>query len=211
MTSGLDDGVADADCTLPACLVYKADAGTRWAYHNAAYTLLDGVVEKASGLTYNTYFQQKIRDKIGMSGLWVKTPNSNNIYYSNARSMARFGLLMLNKGKWDNTVILADTNYFKAQINTSQNLNLSYGYLTWLNGKASSMLPQSQIVFPVSIIPNAPADLYAALGKNDQKIYVVPSQNLVIIRMGNTAGGVSLAGSDFDNELWGKLKAIIKY
>ena len=125
--------------------------------------------------------------------------------------MARFGLLLLNKGKWDNTVILADTNYFKAQISTSQNINLSYGYLTWLNGKTSSMLPQSQIVFPVSIIPNAPADLYAALGKNDQKIYVVPSQNLVIIRMGNTAGGVNLAGSDFDNELWGKLKTIIKY
>jgi hypothetical protein len=66
-------------------------------------------------------------------------------------------------------------------------------------------------VFPVSIIPNAPPDLYAALGKNDQKIYVVPSQNLVIIRLGNSAGGVTLAASDFDNTLWGKLKAIIKY
>ncbi len=211
MTTGLDDGVADPDCTLPGCLVYKADAGTRWAYHNAAYTLLDGVVEKASGLSYNTYFQQKIRDRIGMNGLWVKTPNSNNIYYSNARSMARFGLLLLNKGKWDSTAILSDSNYFHSQVNTSQNINLSYGYLTWLNGKASNMLPQSQIVFTGSIIPNAPADLFAALGKNDQKIYVVPSQQLIIIRMGNTAGGVKPAGSDFDNELWGKLKAIIKY
>jgi CubicO group peptidase (beta-lactamase class C family) len=211
MTTGLDDGVADPDCTLPGCLVYKADAGTRWAYHNAAYTLLDGVVEKASGLSYNAYFQQKIRDKIGMNGLWNKTPNSNNIYYSNARSMARFGLLMLNKGTWDNTIILADTNYFNSQVNTSQNLNLSYGYLTWLNGKTSNMLPQSQFVFPGSIIPNAPADLYAALGKNDQKIYIVPSQKLIVIRMGNTAGGVSPAGDDFDNTLWGKLKSIIKY
>ena len=42
MTTGLDDGVADPDCTLPACLVYKADAGTRWAYHNAAYTHRNG-------------------------------------------------------------------------------------------------------------------------------------------------------------------------
>lgn len=211
MTTGLDDGVADPDCTLPGCLVYKADAGTRWAYHTAAYTILDGVIEHATGLPYNTYFQQKIRDKIGMNGAWVKSPNSNNVYYSNARSMARFGLLLLNKGRWDKTAILADTNYFKSQINTSQNLNLSYGYLTWVNGKSSNMLPQSQIVFSGSIIPNAPADLFAALGKNDQKIYVVPSQKLVIIRMGNTAGGVKPAGSDFDNELWGKLKAIIKY
>ena len=211
MTTGLDDGVSDPDCTLPGCLIYKADAGTRWAYHNAAYTLLDSVIEKASGQSFNAYFQQKIRDKIGMNGVWNKTPNSNNIYYSNARSMARFGLLMLNKGNWNGTPILSDSNYFHSQVNTSQNINLSYGYLTWLNGKASSMEPQTQIVFPVSIIPNAPADLYAALGKNDQKVYVVPSQQLVIIRMGNTAGGVNLAGSDFDNELWGKLKGILKY
>lgn len=211
MTTGLDDAVSDQDCTLPGCLIYKADAGTRWAYHNAAYTLLDGVIEKASGLSYNSYFQQKIRDKIGMNGLWIKTPNSNNIYYSNARSMARFGLLLLNKGKWDQTTVLSDTNYFNNQVNTSQRLNLSYGYLTWLNGKSSCMLPQSQLVFPVSIIPNGPADLYAALGKNDQKIYVVPSQKLVVIRMGNSAGGVTLASSDFDNVLWGKLKTIFKY
>jgi CubicO group peptidase (beta-lactamase class C family) len=211
MTSGLDDNVADQDCTLPGCLVYKADAGTRWAYHNAAYTILDQVVEKASGLTYNSYFQQKIRDKIGMNGAWVKSPNSNNMYYSNARSMARFGLLMLNKGKWDTTPVLTDAAYFTTQTNTSQNLNLSYGYLTWLNGKSSNMLPGSQLIFIGSIIPNAPADLFAALGKNDQKVYVVPSQNLVIIRMGNTAGGVNPAGSDFDNVLWGKLKTIIKY
>jgi len=211
MTTGLDDGVADQDSTLPGCLVYKADAGTRWAYHTGAYTILDSVIERASGLSFNAYFQQKLRNKIGMTGLWIKSPHSNNVYYSNARSMARFGLLMLNKGKWDNTTVLADTNYFNSQVNTSQNLNLSYGYLTWLNGKASSMLPQTQIVFPVSIIPNAPADLFAALGKNDQKVYVVPSQKLVVIRMGTTAGGVNLAGDDFDNTLWGKLKTIIKY
>lgn len=210
MTTGLDDGVVDDDCTLPACLRYKADAGSRWAYHNAAYTLLDKVIESASRLSYNAYYQQKVRDKIGMNGFWIKTPNSNNVLYSNARSMARFGLLLLNKGKWDTKIVLGDENYFTNQVNTSQNLNLSYGYLTWLNGKSSSMVPTLQTVFPVSIIPNAPADMYAALGKNDQKIYVVPSQNLVIIRMGNSAGSVQFAVSGFDNELWGKLKTIIK-
>lgn len=210
MTTGLDDGGGNDDCTLPSCLIYKADAGTRWAYHNAAYTLLDKVVENATGLSYNNYFQKKIRDRIGMNGLWIKTETYNNVYYSNARSMARFGLLMLNKGKWDNTIILNDTNYFNNQINSSQNLNLSYGYLTWLNGKSSFMSPQTQFVFSGSLIPNAPADMYAALGKNDQKIYVVPSEQLVVIRMGETAGGFQPAKSGFDDELWAKLSAIIK-
>ena len=210
MSTGMENNVPDDDCTLPSCLQYRADAGTRWFYHNAPYTLLDKVVESASGQTYNAYFQNKIRNRIGMNGFWFKT-GYNNVYYSNALSMARFGLLMLNKGKWDGTSILADSNYFNSQINTSQNLNLSYGYLTWLNGKSSHMLPATSLVFNGSITPNGPIDMYAALGKNDQKIYVVPSQRLVVIRMGESAGNVQLAVSSFDNELWGKLKTIIGY
>ncbi len=211
MTTGLDDGVPDNDCTLPSCLVYKADAGTRWAYHNAPYTILDKVVENASGTTYNNYFQQKIRDRIGMNGFWFSGTGYNNVFYSNPRSMARFGLLLLNKGKWALTTILSDSNYFNAQVNTSQNYNLSYGYLTWLNGKSTHMLPQTQIIFNGNLIPSAPADLIAALGKNDQKVYVVPSQKLVVIRMGESAGNVQLALSSFDTELWGKLKLVIGY
>jgi len=209
MTTGLDDGVPDSDCTTPACLQYAADAGSRWAYHNAPYTLLEKVVEAATGTSYNNYFQLKIRDKIGMNGLWIKT-GFNNVYYSTPRSMARFGLLLLNKGIWNGAPVLSDMNYFNAETNTSQNLNLSYGYLTWLNGKTNYMLPQTQFKFSGSLIPNAPADMYAALGKNDQKIYIVPSQNLVIIRMGDPADNANFALSGFDNEIWGKLKAVMK-
>ena len=210
MTTGLDDGVADNDCTLPACLQYKADAGSRWAYHNAAYTILDKVIETAAGTNFNNYFQQKIRNPIGMNGIYINN-GFNNVLYSTPRSMARFGLLLQNKGKWENSVIFSDAVYFDAQTNSSQNLNPSYGYLTWLNGKSSHMLPTLQTVFNGALMPNAPNDLYAALGKNDQKIYVVPSQNIVVIRMGESAGNVMLAVSSFDNELWGKLKSIIKY
>ncbi len=120
MTTGLDDGVPDVDCMLPSCMIYKADAGTRWAYHNAPYTILDKVVENASGQSYNAYFQAKIKDKIGMNGLWLPS-GYNNVYYSTPRSMARFGLLMLNKGKWNTTAVLSDSNYFNAQVNSSQN------------------------------------------------------------------------------------------
>jgi CubicO group peptidase (beta-lactamase class C family) len=211
MTTGLDDAVTpDNDCTTPPCLVYKSDAGTRWAYHNAPYTMLDKVVENATGTTYNNYFQQKIRNVTGMNGIWIKT-GYNNVYYSTPRSMARFGMLLLNKGKWDQTNILSDTSYFNTQVNTSQNFNPSYGYLTWLNGKSSYMLPGLQFVFSGMLVPNAPPDLFSALGKNDQKIYVVPSQKIVVIRMGDSAGNVQLALSSFDNELWGKLKTIIGY
>ncbi|HNP54444.1 MAG TPA: serine hydrolase, partial [Ferruginibacter sp.] len=209
MTTGLDDGVADSDCTDPACLTYKADAGTRWAYHNAPYTILDQVIEAATGQTFNAYFAAKIRNVIGMTGQW--TPNGyNHVYVSNARSMARYGLLLLNKGKWSNTAVLGDSAYFAQQISSSQNLNPSYGYLTWLNGKASYMLPGLQTVFQGPLIPNGYSDLFMALGKNDQKIYVSPSKKLVVIRMGESAGNIQLDLSSFDNELWGKIRQVIR-
>lgn len=210
MTSGLDDNVPESACTTPACLQYKADAGTRWAYHNGPYTILDKVVESATGMAYNQWYAQKLRDRIGMNGAW-RSVNWDNVLWTTPRSAARFGLLMLAKGKWDATPILTDSNYVNAMVNTSQSLNQSYGYLWWLNGKPTHMLPQSQITFNNTLIPNAPSDVFAALGKNDQKIYVVPSMGVVVIRMGEDTGNVQLALSSFDNELWGKLKAVMRY
>lgn len=188
MTTGLDDKVPENYCTLDTCLLYKADAGTRWAYHNAPYTLLDGVVEAATGQSLNAWFQQKIRVATGINGIFLPS-GYNNIFWSKPRSMARFGLMILNHGNWDGNQILTDTSFFNAMINTSQDLNLSYGYLWWLNGKASYMLPTLQIVFPGSLMPHAPDDMFSALGKNGQYINIVPSQNLVLIRMGNAPDG----------------------
>jgi CubicO group peptidase (beta-lactamase class C family) len=207
MTTGLDDGGLDSDCTLPTCLKYKADANTRWAYHNGPYTLLDKVIESATGSTLNLYVQNKIRSKTGMTGLFVKT-GSNNVHFSTARSMARFGLLLLNKGKWDATTILTDTAYFRQMTNSSQTLNPSYGYLSWLNGKSKLMAPTSQVVLPTSLSPLAPADMYAALGKNGQIINVIPSQGLVIIRMGNNPDN-SLVPFTYCNEIWKVLNPVI--
>ncbi|MBF4467306.1 serine hydrolase [Flavobacterium sp. LC2016-12] len=202
MTSGLDDSTDDVK---PESLTYKADAGSRWAYHNV-YVKLQDVVAKASGQTWENYFNTKLRDKIGMNGNWIQI-EANSVYTSNSRSMARFGLLMLNKGKWENTQVLNES-FFNEATTTSQNINLAYGYLWWLNGKVSYHLPQSQLTFPGSVIPTAPNDMFMALGKNDQKIYVVPSKKMVIIRMGDAADEENLALSDFDETLWQKISAV---
>lgn len=204
MTSGIED-IANGDAVDPAHLTYKAAAGTRWAYHNV-YVKLQDVIAKASGQTWSNYFNTKLRDKIGMTGTWFQDGN-NSVYGSTTRSMARFGLLMLNKGKWDNSTILNE-NYFNEATNSSQNINLGYGYLWWLNGKSSYHLPQSQLQFSGSIIPSGPNDMFMALGKNDQKIYVIPSKKMVVIRMGDAADSVNLALSDFDDVLWQKINAL---
>ena len=121
-----------------------ADAGTRWSYNNVFQKLMD-VTAAASGQSFDAYFTTKIKNKLGMDGFW------NNgiiykIYNSNTRSMARFGLMALNKGKWKNEQIINET-FFNQSVTTSQNINPSYGYLWWLNGKNSFMVPGGQTVF----------------------------------------------------------------
>jgi len=204
MDSGLDDSLGDD--VSPTNLQYIADAGTRWAYHNV-YVKMQDVVAAANNNTWNNYFNSKLRDKIGMNGAWVQN-GGLSVYWSNTRSMARFGLLIYGKGKWGNTEIVPESYLYEAT-NTSQDINKAYGYLWWLNGKASYHLPSLQLQFNGPLIPNAPSDMYSALGKNDQKIYVVPSKKLVIVRMGDSADGVNFALSNFDNEVWAKINDLI--
>jgi len=135
-----------------------------------------------------------------MTGLFIKVGN-DNVFYSKPRSMARYGLLVLNKGNWNGTQVLTDTGYYNQMVNTSQTLNNSYGYLWWLNGKASYMVPQSQIVFTGPLNPSAPSDMFAALGKNGQMINIVPGQQLVYIRMGD-APGVGEVPIKFNDTIW---------
>lgn len=207
MTSGLDDAVPDHYCTLDTCLNYLADAGTRWAYHNGPYTLLDGVIENATGQTLNAYTTLKLKTPTGMTGNFYPS-GYNNIFVSKPRSMARFGLLILNNGNWNGNQIMTDATYFNDMVNTSQQLNKSYGYLWWLNGKESFMVPGLQFNFAGSFCPHAPDDMIAALGKNGQFINVVPSQNLVYIRMGNSPGTGEVP-IQFNDTIWIKLNELM--
>lgn len=204
MSTGLDYQVADLDCTIDTCLQYKADAGAQWYYHNAPYLLLADVLDTASGKTLNQYTFQKVMQPIGMQGLWI-----DNLFFSTARNMARFGLLNLNNGKWNSNTLLADSLYLWEMKNSSQNLNPAYGYLWWLNGKNTFIQPGLPNSFNGFIVPSAPADMYMAAGKNDQRIYIVPSLNLVVVRQGNPADQSLLALSGFDNDLWKLLNEVI--
>ncbi|MFK7783352.1 serine hydrolase domain-containing protein [Psychroserpens sp.] len=203
MTSGLDDSLSDIS---PENLQYISDAGNRWAYHGVFLKLQD-VISNASNQTWTNYFNTKLKTKIGMSGSWFPFENTN-VYWSTTRSMARFGLLTSAKGKWEDSQIIPEV-FLNEATNTSQNLNEAYGYMWWLNGKTTYRLPQTQLEFEGELIPNAPNDMYCALGKNDQKIYIVPSKKLVVIRMGDAANSVNFALSNFDNELWQKINAFI--
>jgi hypothetical protein len=207
MTTGLDDGVPDNHCTLDTCLNFLAPAGTRWAYHNAPYTLLEKVLTNATGQPINNYTQTALKNRTGITGLWY-TADYDNVFYSKPRSMARFGLLFQNKARWGTDTLLHDSAYVHDMLNTSQDLNYGYGYLWWLNGKGSYMVPSSQFIIPGSYAPAAPMDMYAAIGKNGQIISIAPSKGLVVVRMGNDPGEGEVPFLLCDN-IWQRLNYVM--
>jgi CubicO group peptidase (beta-lactamase class C family) len=204
MTSGIDD---TKQLVIKSNLNYVADAGTRWAYGNVFQKLTD-VVANSSNKPFETYFNEKLKNRISMDGYW-NFGTIFTIYHSTTRSMARFGLLALNTGKWNNEQIVNES-FFKDAVTSSQAINPSYGYLWWLNGKSKYMIPNEQTVFQGSLVPNAPSDMYAAMGARDQRIYVIPGKKMVVVRMGETAdpNNPNFAVSGFDQALWGKIKAV---
>lgn len=203
MTTGIGFDRGTDNCTTPDCLRYRAEPGTIWDYHNACYLLIQDMVAKATGRTFQQYYNQQLSLKLGMGGLWF-----NGVLYSRPLAMARFGLMLMAGGMWNGDTIIKDRRYFDEMISTSQQLNKSYGYLFWLNGKGSYMQPSIPLVWQRDLVPTAPKDMYAGMGKNDQRVYVIPSQRMVVVRMGNPGDTSAPAISGYDDALWQRINAL---
>ena len=208
MTTGLDDASGAGLCTEPACLRYRADPGTRWAYHNAPYTLLTEVLEAATGQTPDALVRSRLTPVTGIAGRYVEV-GYNRIFVSAARDMARFGLFVLAGGRWGGRAVVADTAYLRAMTSPSQGLNPAYGYLWYANGTDRHRLPAApDTLFAGPFLPSAPPQAYAAIGKDAQVVAVDPARREVWVRMGaDPGGGGGLAQAAFPDSVFAALAA----
>lgn len=208
MASGLDDSLRTV-----------ATPGGRFYYNNPAYYQLFDVLQAAAGQSLATVAQTRLFDPLGMRTTFAVASTSVGepgfIFAGSARDLARFGLLMLNDGRWDGTRVHGDSAFLVTARRPSGTDNLSYGFLWWLNGGASHRTPGPYLLPTRSgpLFPDAPADLAAALGADDKKLYVVPSLDLVVVRLGPRApisdAGDAEAISTFDNAFWQRLRLAI--
>jgi CubicO group peptidase (beta-lactamase class C family) len=205
MASGLDDSLRTV-VPIP---------GTRFYYNNPAYYQLFGVLEAASGQTVPQLAAARLFGPIGMP-LALAVPSTDTgepgyVFAMPAREFARFGLLVLRHGRWDTTPVLTDSAALTQARRPSGTDNAAYGWLWWLNGSASHRTPGPYALpaTPGAMFPAAPSDMAAALGKDDKKLYLVPSLDLVVVRTGDRApisGSTSPdAISSFDNAFWTRL------
>ncbi|MCU0618706.1 MAG: beta-lactamase family protein [Gemmatimonadaceae bacterium] len=206
MSSGLDDSLARV-----------VAPGTRFYYNNPAYYQLFAVLERASGQEIGALARARLFAPIGItSARWLPNLDTGErgfVLSLSARDMARFGLLVLAHGRWNGTPVV-DSAWVAEMTRPQAPDNPAYGHLWWLNGSTSHRLPGPYLLPTRSgpLVPSAPADLRAALGKGDKKIYVVPSLDLVVVRHGEDAdGGEALASSDFDEAWWQRLRLAFRY
>lgn len=164
--------------------------GSFWRY-TADPTLLSGIVSKATGMSMYAYAKSELFDPIGMNSVrWKGGPNDhtngNGDLFATARDCARFGFLYLNNGRWDGRQILpADWVERSTQPCRSaerapcdcwqpegrpaaSGAPFDYGYLWWCRR-----------------LPGVPADAYYAFGGFGQFILIVPSLDVVMVRLGH--------------------------
>ncbi len=188
-------------------LEFVAEPGTKWKYNTTAYSRSLLAIVAASGRSPNELTGEWLTNHVGMKdSRWVERPWAENAnvaanrygFATTARDLARFGLLILANGKWNDEALLADQQYLQASRSPSQTLNRSYGFLWWLNGQRSAARAARRVRGP--LIPAAPHDLFAAQGALGRKCYVVPSLGLVVTRLGDSPEATG--NPRFDDEFW---------
>lgn len=210
-TTGLSD--SDPDCITPACLSYEADAGTQWGYHKGTFKLLLDIIKNHPefGNDLNFAFLRSglfQNDGPGLVGSFTSPVSPNTSYSGTSRDAARFGLMMLARGKFGNSTIINDDSFFDKIFTAGTSPNKSYGSHFWLNGKSSYIEPGSTTPTNGSINPNAPADMVSAIGKGGQFIDIIPSSNMVVIRQGLAFTDQSEVPFTLHSEFWGELTKV---
>lgn len=189
---------------------YAGPAGSRWLYNTPVYHASMRVLMAATGMERNELTVNWISEPIGAQyTAWTPRPWANSAIAvglsTTARDLARFGLMIQAGGVWEGEHVLADEEFLTEMLSPSQGLNPAYGYLWWLNGQAFSLGTRTRAPRrDGALISSAPDDLIAMQGAGDRKLYLVPSLNLVVTRLGFSG---SSPGSSFNDVFWEALIA----
>lgn len=149
---------------------------TRWLYSSGTTNLLSGILRKQfpTHQQYLDFWYSALIDKIGMNSMLIETDMAGNYVgssygWATTRDWAKFGLLYLHKGNWNGEQIIDKSwvRYCATPTNTS---NGAYGAHFWLNAGQK--------------FKDAPRDMFYCSGFQGQMIAIIPSLDLVIVRMG---------------------------
>ena len=169
--------------------------GTAWAYSNAGYMVLSRLVRDAVGASaadVERFVRRELFEPLGMRTATLDcdatgTPIGASNSYASARDWARFGQLYLDDGVVAGRRILPEG---WVAYSASQTLATGYGAGFWTNLVDEGRVPVWDAPWGM---PKLPKDMFYARGALGQYIVIVPSERLVVVRMGFGYGGVETA------------------
>lgn len=147
-----------------------------WNYSSGTSNLLSGILRKqfATHQEYLNFPYARLIDRMGMYSMLLETDLEGNFVgssygWATTRDWAKFGLLYLHRGDWNGDRIFADS-WVDYTTKPTEHSNGTYGAHFWLNAEGK--------------YPDLPRDLYSANGFQGQRVFIIPSKDMVVVRTG---------------------------
>lgn len=154
----------------------KGKINASWNYSSGTTNLLSGIIRNQfkTNQEYLDFWYTNLIDKIGMNSMTLETDLAGNYVgssyaWATARDWAKFGLLYLHKGNWEGDQLFDESwvDYVSTPTPTSDG---TYGAQFWLNATPT--------------FKDVPKNMFYADGYQGQRVYILPDQDLVVVRMG---------------------------
>ena len=154
------------------------EPGNCWNYSSGTTNLLSRFIRDQfpSHQKYLDFWYSAFIDRIGMHSMMIETDLAGNFVgssyaWATARDWGKFGLFYLNDGKWNGEQII-NKSWIDFSRTPNKGSNGEFGGHFWLNAGRK--------------YPDVPKDLFSANGFQGQYVFIIPSRDLVVVRLGLT-------------------------
>ncbi len=151
-----------------------------WNYSSGTSNLLSRMLREQFS-NYQEYLDfpyRELIDRIGMNSMMLETDMGGHFVgssygWASTADWAKFGLLYLNRGRWNDELIFSE-DWVDYVTKPTAGSDGTYGAHFWLNSDGK--------------YPDVPTDLYSANGYQGQYVFIIPSKELVVVRTGLAEG-----------------------
>lgn len=160
----------------------KSEPNTQWYYSSGTTNIISRISHQIIGDDYHQFPYREIFHKIGAYSMIIEPDASgtfigSSFSYATARDWARFGLLYLNDGVWNNEHILPEGWVKYSTTPAEAAPQGEYGAQIWLNAGEKNNPSNKRF-------PDIPNDMYLMDGFEGQSVIMIPTHNMVIVRLG---------------------------
>lgn len=187
LNPAMPDRVKDA-----LSLRFNHEPGAVWEYAQTVCDLVLNTVGRAAGRDAVEFAQEQLFAPLGIavgSYTWERDRAGNPQGWAHLKmrnpDWARLAHMMLWNGVWNGQQLISPDYIREALTGVAD--NPAYGFLFWLNGGAWWRVPavEGPDQGEGSVLPAGPDDLFGFIGIGEQRMFVIPSRDLVIVRLGD--------------------------